>query len=176
MHFDLWKILCYVGEKKHLTVVFDETKVISESNRMKLNKEKIKVMFYNDLDRKRLNTNIDREPVIQVKNYCYVCNEITEEDWSELNIISSIAEEKRVFQIRNHLLTANSIRDLNAKKMFFFFKYVYVWSVTLYVCETCTISAIENKKLKALEIWRCGKTLEIFLARQSKKWTGVKES
>lgn len=80
MHFDLWKILCYVGEKKHLTVVFDETKVISEGNRMKLNKEKIKVMFYNDLDRKRLNTNIDREPVIQVKNYCYVCNEITEED------------------------------------------------------------------------------------------------
>lgn len=75
-------IVCCAGEEKHLTVVFDKTEEISENNKMKLNKENIKVIFYNDLDRKWLNTNIVR--VIQVKNYCYVCSEITKKDRSEL--------------------------------------------------------------------------------------------
>lgn len=99
--------MCCAREEKHLTVVFDKTEEILENNGMKLNKDKIKVILHNNLDsglvyylNTRLNTNIDREPVVQVKNYfSYICSKITEKDRSELNIISKIAQKKRVFQI-----------------------------------------------------------------------------
>jgi len=38
---------------------------------------------------------------------------------------------------------------------------IYIWSVTLYGCETWTVSATEKKKLEAFEMWCYRKMFKI---------------
>jgi len=57
----------------------------------------------------RLKINIDNEQIKQVQQFTYLGSNITEDGRSKTNIICRIAQAKRAFQDKSHILTTNSI-------------------------------------------------------------------
>ncbi|KAF0750315.1 Uncharacterized protein FWK35_00037690, partial [Aphis craccivora] len=105
----------------------------------------------------QLNIFIDNARIEQVQHFNYLGSKITEDGRSKDEILSRIAQAKRAFQNKKHLLTTNSM-DLEVRKRFL---KIYIWSIALYGCETWTISAIEKRKLEAFEMWCYRKMLRI---------------
>jgi len=94
-----------------------------------------------------------------VHHFNYLGSKITEDNRCKDEILSRIAQAKRAFQNKKHLLTTNSM-DLEVRKKFL---KIYVWTIALYGCKTWKISAIENRKLEAFEMWCYRKLLRIKL-------------
>lgn len=87
---------------------------------MKLNKRKTKIMACSKVHKKRLNINIKNQPIEQVQSYCYLGSKIIDDDGkSKLDIKNRIAQGKRAFQNKKHLLTINSGGGGEYKKFFF---------------------------------------------------------
>lgn len=57
----------------------------------------------------RLNIHINNEQIKQVQRFTYLLSNKTEDGRSKTNIICRIAEAKRAFQDKNHILTTNSV-------------------------------------------------------------------
>jgi len=150
--------IAFCTEKEEdLQILLEKTEDIFGNYGMKLNKNKTKVMSCSKLNKKQLNINIKGEHIEQVQSYCYLGSKINDDGKNKLDIINRIAQGKKAFQNKNHLLTTNSVR-LDTRKNFL---KIYVWSVTLYGSETRTVSATEKKKLEAFEMWCYRKMLKI---------------
>jgi len=110
--------LAFCTEKEEdLQILLEKTEDILGNYGMKLNKNKTKVMTCSKLNKKRLNINIEGEHIEQVQSYCYPSSKINDNGNSKLDIINRIAQGKRTFQNKNHLLTTNSV-GLDTRKNF----------------------------------------------------------
>lgn len=64
--------IAFCKEKENFQILYDKTKDILESYKMKVNKIKIKGMTCSKLNKKWLNINIKNEPIEQVQRYCAI--------------------------------------------------------------------------------------------------------
>jgi hypothetical protein len=85
---------------------------------MQLNKKKTKVMVCSKSNSVQLNINIDNEQIRQVHQFTYLGSIITDNGRSKTNIICRIAQVKRAFQNKRHILTINSVSLEIPKKLF----------------------------------------------------------
>ncbi|CAI6343800.1 unnamed protein product [Macrosiphum euphorbiae] len=132
-------------------------RILKNKYGMKLNKKKTKIMVCSKTNPVRLNINIGNEQIKQVQQFTYLGSNITEDGRSKTNIICRIAQAKRAFQDKSHILTTNSV-SLEIRKKFL---KSYIWSVALFGSETWTINSTEKNRLEAFEMWCYRKMLKI---------------
>lgn len=96
----------------------------------------------------QLNITIGNTHFEQVQQFSYLGSKITKDGRGKALFLCRKAQAKQAFQNKNHLLTTNSVTSQTTKKLL----KIYVWSNTLYGCETWTINKIERSKLKAFEM------------------------
>lgn len=89
-----------------------------------------------------------------MQNYYFLGSKITID---AIDIINKISQGKVLFENKNHSSITN-VMILDTRKNFL---KIYVSSVTLYGCETWTLSAIEKKKREKFEMWCYRKMLKI---------------
>lgn len=148
---------CAETENDLQNILTKVNKILGDKYGMRLNKKKTKVMACSKTNPAKLNIYIDNARIEQVQHFNYLGSKITEDGRSKDEILSRIAQAKRAFQNKKHLLTTNSM-DLEVRKRFL---KIYIWSIALYGCETWTISATEKRKLEAFEMWCYRKMLRI---------------
>ncbi|KAF0771003.1 LINE-1 reverse transcriptase [Aphis craccivora] len=132
-------------------------KILKNIYGMKLNKKKTKVMVCSKTNSVRLNINIHNEQIKQVQQFTYLGSNITEDDRSKTNIIYRIAQAKRAFLDKNHILTTKSV-SLEIRKKFL---KSYIWSIALFGSKTWTINSTKRNRLEAFEMWCYRKMLKI---------------
>ncbi|KAE9524312.1 hypothetical protein AGLY_015351 [Aphis glycines] len=94
-------------------------RILKNKYGMKLNKKKTKVMVYS-------------KTYPQVQQFTYLGSNITDDGRSKTNIICRIAQAKRAFLDKSHILTTKSV-SLEIRKKFL---KSYIWSVALFEFET----------------------------------------
>jgi len=104
-------------------------KVLWDKYGMRLNNKKTKVMMCSKTNPAQLNIYIDNARIEQVHHFNYLGSKITEDSRCKDEILSRIAQAKRAFQDKKHLLTTNSM-DLEVRKRFL---KIYVWSILPYM-------------------------------------------
>jgi hypothetical protein len=141
---------CAETENDLQKILTKVNKILWNKYGMRLNKKKTMVMVCSKTNPVQLNIHIDKARIEHVHHFNYLGSKITEDGRCKDEILSRIAQAKRAFQKKRHILTTNSM-DLEVRKRFL---KIYVWSITLYGCETWTISAIEKRKLEIFKM-RC---------------------
>ena len=82
-----------------------------------------------------VNITIDGQRVEQVKNFKFHGFNISEDGYSPVDVKTSIALAKEVFNKRKELLTKDGLSRTLKKRMV----KVLIWPVVLYGCETWTL-------------------------------------
>lgn len=99
----------------------------------------------------RVNTRIKigNEEVEEVANFCYLGSQITRDGRSRRDIKQRIAQGRVAFNKKKPLLCSGTINLAVRKRLL----KTYIWSTTLYGCETWTVGEADRKKLEAFEMW-----------------------
>ncbi|KAF0758393.1 cGMP-dependent 3',5'-cyclic phosphodiesterase-like [Aphis craccivora] len=100
---------CVETENDLQKILTKVNKILCDKYGMRLNKKKTKVMKCSKTNLAQLNIYIDNTCIEQVHFFNYLGSKITEDGCCKDEILSRIAQAKRAFQNKKHLLTTNSM-------------------------------------------------------------------
>lgn len=90
---------------------------------------------------------MDNARIEQAHHFNHLGSKITDDGRSKADVLNGIAQAKRAFQNKKHLLTTNRCGPLQVRKKFL---KMYVRSIALQGCETWTIGTAEKKETRGL--------------------------
>jgi len=121
---------CAETEDDLRKILTNVNKILWDKYGMRSNRKKTKVMVRSKINPIQLNIIIDDARIEQVHHFNYLGSKITEDGRCKDEILNRIAQAKRAFRSKNHLLTTNSV-DLEVRKRFI---KICVWSIASYGC------------------------------------------
>ena len=107
-------------------------------------------------DRRKMNIKMNGDKLEEVEEFCYLGSIITKDNRSKRDIRSRVAQAKKAFAEKKHLLTSNL--DIEIKKRFL---KAYLWSVALYDSESWTLGKDDKRNSEAFEMWCYRKMMKI---------------
>ena len=144
--------------ERSLQAILNEVNAAGKIFNMKMNAKKTKTMIITKTDDKpKLSMSIEGTDILQVPNFPYLGQQITEDGRCEEEIKRRINIAKTTFSKMNKVLTSRKIA-LNTRKRIL---YCYIWSTLQYGVETWTISENMAKRLSAFEMWAYRRMLRI---------------
>ena len=123
---------------------------------MELNAKKTKVMVIEKFPGTKIQITSGKTVLEQVKSYCYLGSQITEDGRCTDEKRKRTAMAKIAFQRHKELFNSN----INRKTKMNLLK-TYVWSVFTYGCEAWTIGKEMMDKIRAFEMWCYRRLLKI---------------
>ena len=123
---------------------------------MELNAKKTKVMVIERFSGTKIQITSGKTVLEQVKSYCYLGSQITEDGRCTDEIRKRTAMAKIAFQRHKELFNSN----INRKTKMNLLK-TYVWSFFTYGCEAWTIGKDIMDKIRAYEMWYYRRFLKI---------------
>ena len=146
---------------------------VVERYKMRINKNKTKVMKIGKGEQEQLQIEIRGNILEQVHQFKYLGSMITEDGRSEKEVRRRIALAKDAFMEHRMLLTKSLNQTLKkrlAKSL--------MWSVLLYGSEAWTLKKDDIRRLESREFWDVGveKNGEDQLDRESEKWRSAEKS
>ena len=136
------------NSQEGLQQMMDRLNTVSTEYGMKINIKKTKVMMITRKKAKEVRITINGENIEQVKKFCYLGSEITEDAKCHEEIKKRIAMGKDAFMRRRELLRRGLDRNLKKRMI-----KALIWSVTLYGSETWTMRKEDIRRLEAFEMW-----------------------
>ncbi|VVC36881.1 Reverse transcriptase domain [Cinara cedri] len=145
-----------LAETEHdLQRALEEMQIIINKYQMRINSSKTKILVCAREPTINANIYLENQLISQVSSFKYLESLITSDGRSSQAIKQRIGQAKTTFIKKKKILVSKKISRAIKKN----FLKTFVWSVTLYGCETWVINEKEKKFPEAFEMW-CWKRME----------------
>ena len=115
---------------------------------LKINKKKTKILVCSKREEAKTNIKLGKHKLEEVKEFSYLGSRITSDGRSKKEIVSRIAQAKRVFYKKNFLTPENT--SIEVRKQFI---RCYIWCMFLYQNKEGRKKAAENSRVEKFEIY-----------------------
>jgi hypothetical protein len=131
-----------------LQTIMTKLNEVVERFKMRINKNKTKVMIISRREPEQLQIEIGGQVLEQVHQFKYLGSLLTEDGKSEKEVKTRIAMAKDAFNRHQKLLTSNINRNLKKRLI-----KTLIWSVLLYGSESWTLKKADTNRLESFEMW-----------------------